>query len=62
MELLALPLIFRRLHGLGRVPEAAAGELLEMVRTYNSVPREEEKEYRAAIVREYAAFCQEVAP
>jgi hypothetical protein len=32
-----------------------------MVKIYNPVPAEEEKTYRAAITREYAAFCQEVA-
>jgi uncharacterized metal-binding protein len=61
VELLALPLIFQRLHELGRASEAAADELLEMVKIYNPVPAEEEKTYRAAITREYAAFCQEVA-
>ena len=60
VELLALPLIFQRLHELGRAPEAAADELLETVKIYNSVPAEEEEDYRAAITREYAAFCQEV--
>jgi uncharacterized metal-binding protein len=60
VELLALPLIFQRLHELGRAPEAAADELLETVKTYNAVPPGEEEDYRAAIAREYAAFCQEV--
>jgi uncharacterized metal-binding protein len=61
VELLALPLIFQRLHELRRAPEVAGDELLDTVKIYNSVPDEEEKEYRAAIIREYAAFCQEVA-
>ena len=62
VELLALPLIFQRWLELGRAPEAAGDELLDAVKIYNSVPPEEEKDYRAAILREYAAFCQEVAP
>jgi uncharacterized metal-binding protein len=62
VELLALQLIFQRLHELGRAPEAAADELLETVKIYNAVPPGEEEDYRAAIAREYAAFCQEVAP
>jgi uncharacterized metal-binding protein len=61
VELLALPLIFQRLHELGRAPEAAADELLETVKIYNTVPPGEEEDYRVAITREYAAFCQEVA-
>ncbi|MBZ5551650.1 MAG: putative zinc-binding protein [Acidobacteriia bacterium] len=62
VELLALPLIFKHLHQIGRSPEAAAEELLEAVKIYNSVPPEQEKAYREAMVREYAAFCQEAKP
>lgn len=62
VELLALPLIFQRFRELGHGPEAAADELLETVKIYNPVPPGEEEDYRAAIAREYAAFCQEVAP
>ena len=61
VDLLALPLIFQRLHELGRAPEAAADELLETVKVYNAVPPGKEEDYRTAITREYAAFCQEVA-
>jgi uncharacterized metal-binding protein len=61
VELLGLPLIFQRFHELGRAPEAAADELLETVKIYNAVPPGEEEDYRAAIAREYAAFCQEVS-
>ena len=62
VEFLGLPLIFERLHKLGRRPEDAAAELLEIVKVLNPVPRADEKSYRETIVREYAAFCQEVAP
>ena len=61
VELLALPLIFQRFHELGRAPEAAGDELLETVKIYNAVPPGEEDDYRAAIARQYAAFCQGVA-
>ena len=61
MELLGLPLIFQQFRERARAPEAAADELLETVKIYNAVPPGDEEEYRAAIVREYAAFCQEVA-
>ena len=61
VEVLALPLIFQRLHELGRAPEAAADELLAAVKIYNTVPPGEEEDYRAAITRAYAAFCQEVS-
>ena len=61
VELLGLPLIFQQFRERARAPEAAADELLETVKIYNAVPPGDEEDYRAAIVREYAAFCQEVA-
>jgi uncharacterized metal-binding protein len=60
VELLALPLIFQHFRQLGRSPESLDGNLLAMVRVYNQVPPEEEASYHEAILREYAAFCQEV--
>ncbi|MBZ5534920.1 MAG: putative zinc-binding protein [Acidobacteriia bacterium] len=62
VELLALPQIFGQFRELGRRPETAADDLLEAVKIYNIVPPEQEKAYREAMVREYAAFCQEVTP
>lgn len=59
VELLALPLIFQQFRELGRSPESAADELLEMVKIYNLVRPEDEQTYRDTIAREYAAFCQE---
>jgi uncharacterized metal-binding protein len=59
VELLALPLIFYQFHELGRDPGTAGDELFNTVKIYNAVPPEEEKDYRAAILREYAAFYEE---
>ena len=61
VELLALSLIFQQFRALGRAPGVAADELLEAVKVYNSVPGEEQRSYREAIAREYAAYCEEVA-
>ncbi len=62
VELLALPLIFQQFRQLGRGPGTLdEGGLLAMVKVYNQVPPEEEESYHQAILREYAAFCQEVA-
>ena len=59
VELVALPLIFQHLHqrGFGQ-DEDAARELFETVKIYNAVPPEAEASYRAAVLREYAAYCE----
>ena len=59
VELIALPLIFRHLRqrGLGQ-DEDAARELFETVKIYNDIPPEAEASYRAAVLREYADFCE----
>jgi hypothetical protein len=60
VEVVALPLIFRQFRTAGRSPDEAAGrELLETVKIYNSVPPEAEWSYREAILRDYAAFCEQ---
>jgi uncharacterized metal-binding protein len=59
VEVLALPLIFQKFRELGRSPETVGEELYEMVKLYNRVLPEDEKNYRAAILREYAAYCEE---
>jgi hypothetical protein len=61
VEIVALPLIFQRFHELGRSPDAAADELLATVKIYNYVPPDADSNFRQAIVREYAAFCEEEA-
>jgi len=60
VELVALPLIFRHLRdrGLGQ-DEEGARELFDTVKIYNAVPPEAEASYREAVLREYAAFCQQ---
>jgi len=59
VEWLALPLIFRhfRAKGLGH-DAAAASELFETVKIYNSVAPEAAADYRDAIMLEYAAYCR----
>ncbi len=60
VELVALPLIFRHFRQTGRgQDEESKRELFETVKVYNSVPAEAEASYREAVLREYAAFCQE---
>jgi len=59
--LLALPLIFSSLRERGRTPELVADELMADVEIYNFIPPQARASYREAILREYAAFCREVA-
>ncbi len=57
---IALPLIFEQFHQQGKPPEdGAADELMETVKIYTPIPEGEEKAYREAVLREYAAFCEE---
>jgi hypothetical protein len=59
VTLVALPLIFEQLYQAGKLPsEGTHRELLETVKIYNPVPAEEEPAYAAALVREYAAYCE----
>jgi hypothetical protein len=59
VTLIALPAIFQQFHQAGKQPgEQMIGELLEMVKIYNPVPREEEAVYRESLLREYATFCE----
>lgn len=60
VTLIALPAIFAQFHAAGKLPEAGtAAELMETVRIYNPIPRDQEALYAEAIMREYRAFCQE---
>jgi uncharacterized metal-binding protein len=62
VEVVALPLIFQRFRDAGRgQDEAARQELFETVKIYNAVPPESEASYREAILREYAAYCEQEA-
>ncbi len=59
VEVVALPLIFRRFAESGRdLDEAAARELFETVKIYNAVPPQAEASWREAVMREYAVFLQ----
>jgi uncharacterized metal-binding protein len=65
VTIVALPLIFEQLQQAGKLPsQETHRELLETVKIYNPVPPEEEPAYAAALVREYAAYCerQKVTP
>lgn len=58
--LIALPLIFQGLRQNGKLPGPdIAGELLATVAIYNPIPAGRESAYGQALLREYAAFCQE---
>jgi hypothetical protein len=64
VTLVALPLIFAKLHADGKKPSnSTQQELLEMVKIYNSIPNGAEEIYAVALQREYQAFCkqQEIA-
>jgi uncharacterized metal-binding protein len=62
VTLIALPAIFEQLREAGKPPgDATAAELMQTVRIYNPVPKEQETAYAEAILREYAAFCEEKA-
>jgi len=57
---IALPLIFAQFREAGKPPDGgAAAELMRTVKIYNPIPDGQEAAYTAAVMREYAAFCQE---
>ncbi len=63
VEVVALPLIFRQFQQNGRgQDEESRRDLFETVKVYNPVPLEAEEAYRAAVLREYAVFCQKDKP
>ena len=56
--IVGLKQIFEQLHAMGRKPEdGVRDELLATVKTHNYVPPSAEERYKAALLREYAAFC-----
>ena len=60
VTLIGLPLIFAQFRDDGKLPgESTAAELMQMVKVYNPIPDGQEAAYTEAIMREYAAFCQE---
>jgi len=57
---IALPLIFEQFHDAGKLPgDGTTAELMETVKVYNPIPDGQEATYTQAVMREYAAFCQE---
>jgi uncharacterized metal-binding protein len=57
---IALPLIFAQFRDAGKLPgDGTAAELIETVRVYNPIPDGQQAAYTQAVMREYAAFCQE---
>lgn len=51
---------FKRLYAAGVAPDEEAGEeLLAMIRALNYVPGSAEPQYKAALLRAYAAFCRQ---
>jgi len=64
VELVALEPIFQRFLVAGRsADEATLNEVFDLVKVYNDVPAADEADYREAVRREFAAYCQlEVQP
>ena len=58
--MIALPLIFQQFRDSGKTasPEKTK-ELLETVKIYNPIPAGEDDAYAAALLQEYAAFCEQ---
>ena len=60
VTLIALPLIFAQFRDASKQPgDDTIAELMEAVKVYNSIPDGQEAAYTQAVMREYAAFCQE---
>lgn len=60
IDLMGLTEIFEQLYLLRRAPNASVqDELVKMVAARNYVPRSAEAFYGAALVRAYAAFCEQ---
>ena len=64
VTIVALPLIFAKLHTDGKTPSNGAGdivarELLEMARIYNPIPDGADEVYTEALLGAYQAFCQQ---
>jgi len=59
VTLIALPLIFEQFRQSGKTPSVAtAGELLDTVKLYNSVPENTDEQYKTILLSEYAAFYE----
>jgi hypothetical protein len=59
---IALPLIFQQFREAGKLPdEANLDDLMEIVKVYTPVPDGQEQAYAAAVLHEYAAYCDREA-
>ncbi len=62
IELVALEPIFRKFQDAAHGPdEQTLNEVFELVKVYNDVPAAAEADYREAVRREFAAYCQSEA-
>ncbi len=60
ITLIALPLIFQQFCDSGKpASQATTWDLLKSVKIYNPIPVGEEGAYAAALIHEYAAFCEQ---
>lgn len=59
VSLVALPLIFEQFHEAEKQPgEDTAAELLDQIKIYNAVPKEQEPVFLSVLHEEYATFCR----
>ena len=60
VTLIALPLIFQQFRDSGKLAsQDMTRELLETVKIYNPIPPSEDEAYMAALLQEYATFCEQ---
>jgi len=60
VTLIALPLIFQQLCDSGKpASQATIPELLEIVKVYNFIPAGDDEAFAAALLVEYATFCEQ---
>jgi hypothetical protein len=58
VTLIALPLIFQKIHEAGKSASAhLAKELLETVKLYNPIPAGDDDAFASVLLREYTAYC-----
>jgi uncharacterized metal-binding protein len=60
VTLIALPAIFDQFHAAGKPPEdGTVAELMQTVKLYNPIPKDQEANYAEVILRAYRAFYEE---
>ena len=59
VEVIALPLIFNKVRATHpQMSDAATQDLMDIVKSFNDVPKEAESAWREVIVREFEAHCE----